>query len=197
MSTEDNDKELETQGPLSGDLGGWGFGDCCISLIVAASNNNAIGKANAMLWHLPEDLKFFKNTTWGMPIIMGRKTFESVGKPLPGRTNIVVTSNKDWTADGTITTTNIEEALKAAQATGAKEIFITGGGEIYKQTMAIANKIYLTRVNTEIDGDAFFPEINESIWEKVFEKKVAADERNKFDMNFERWERKGSLGLKV
>lgn len=183
MSTENNDKELETESPLEGDLGG-------CSLIVAASNNNAIGKANAMLWHLPEDLKYFKNTTWGMPIIMGRKTFESVGKPLPGRTNIVVTSNKDWRADGTIATCNIDDAIKAAQATGAKEIFITGGGEIYKQTMAIANKIYITRVNTEIDGDAFFPVIDETIWEKVFERKVAADEKNKFDMNFERWEPK-------
>ena len=191
MNVENNDKELESQGPPSGDLGGLGLGGRSdISLIVAASNNNAIGKANAMLWHLPEDLKFFKNTTWGMPIIMGRKTFESVGKPLPGRTNIIVTSNKDWRAEGTITTTSIEEACEAARATGAKEIFITGGGEIYKQTMGIANRIYLTRVNTKIDGDAFFPVMDETIWEKVFEKKVQADEKNKFDMSFERWERK-------
>ena len=191
MNVENNDKELESQGPPSGDLGGLGLGGRSdISLIVAASNNNAIGKANAMLWHLPEDLKFFKNTTWGMPIIMGRKTFESVGKPLSGRTNIIVTSNKDWRAEGTITTTSIEEACEAARATGAKEIFITGGGEIYKQTMGIANRIYLTRVNTKIDGDAFFPVMDEAIWEKVFEKKVQADEKNKFDMNFERWERK-------
>ena len=191
MNVENNDKELESQGPPSGELGGLGLGGRSdISLIVAASNNNAIGKANAMLWHLPEDLKFFKNTTWGMPIIMGRKTFESVGKPLPGRTNIVITSNKDWRGEGTITTTNIEEACEAARATGAKEIFITGGGELYKQTMGIANRIDLTRVNTEIDGDAYFPVMDETIWEKVFEKKVQADEKNKFDMNFERWERK-------
>lgn len=191
MNVENNDKELESQGPPSGDLGGLGLGGRSdISLIVAASNNNAIGKANAMLWHLPEDLKFFKNTTWGMPIIMGRKTFESVGKPLPGRTNIILTSNKDWRAEGTITTTSIEEACEAARATGAKEIFITGGGEIYKQTMGIANRIYLTRVNTKIDGDAFFPVMDETIWEKVFEKKVQADKKNKFDMSFERWERK-------
>ena len=183
LNIEKNDKVLETSSSPSGDLGG-------CSLIVAASKNNAIGKANAMLWHLPEDLKFFKNTTWGMPVIMGRKTFESVGKPLPGRTNIVITSNKDWHVAGTITTANIEEALKAAKATNAKEIFITGGGEIYKQTMNIADKIYITRVNTEIDGDAFFPEIDENIWEKVFEKNCAADEKNKFDMRFERWERK-------
>jgi dihydrofolate reductase len=161
-----------------------------LSLIVATSLNNAIGKANAMLWHLPEDFKFFKNTTWGMPIIMGRKTFESIGKPLLGRTNIIITSNANWKAEGTISVTNIDEAIKAAEATNAKEIFITGGGEIYKQTMPIANKIYRTLVHTQIDGDTFFPAIDESIWEKVFEKNVAADEKNTFDMSFQTWQRK-------
>ena len=161
-----------------------------LSLIVATSLNNAIGKANAMLWHLPEDFKFFKNTTWGMPIIMGRKTFESIGKPLPGRTNIIITSNTDWKVEGTIAVANIEDAIKAAEATNAKEIFITGGGEIYKQTMPIANKIYRTLVHTEIDGDTFFPEIDETIWEKTFEKNVAADEKHKYDMSFQTWERK-------
>ena len=161
-----------------------------ISLIVAASENNAIGKANAMLWHLPEDLKFFKNTTWGMPVIMGRKTFEAVGKPLPGRTNIIVTSNRDWSAENTITTTSIEEAIEAAKDTNAKEIFITGGGEIYKQTLPIADKVYLTRVHTTIDGDAFFPEMDVDLWETIFEKHVKADEKNKFDMTFETWKRK-------
>ncbi len=161
-----------------------------ISLIVATSLNNAIGKANAMLWHLPEDFKFFKNTTWGMPIIMGRKTFESIGKPLSGRTNVIITSNRDWQAEGTITVANINEAIKAAETTNAKEIFITGGGEIYKQTMPMADKIYRTLVHTEIDGDTFFPEIDESIWGKVFEKNVAADEKHKYDMSFQTWERK-------
>lgn len=189
MNIENSNKD--TEGKSSSALSG--EDKIFVSLIVAASDNNAIGKANAMLWHLPEDLKFFKNTTWGMPVIMGRKTFESVGKPLPGRTNIIVTTNKDWQADGTIATTNIDDALKVAKDTNAKEIFITGGGEIYKQTMNIADKIYLTRVNTEIDGDAYFPAIDETIWEKVFEKKVVADEKNKFDMSFERWERKGRV----
>jgi dihydrofolate reductase len=161
-----------------------------ISLIVATSLNNAIGKANGMLWHLPEDFNFFKNTTWGMPIIMGRKTFESIGKALPGRTNIIITSNINWQVEGTISVTNIDEAIKVAEASNTKEIFITGGGEIYKQTMLIANKIYRTLVHTNIDGDTFFPEIDESIWEKVFEKNVAADEKNSFDMSFQTWERK-------
>ena len=161
-----------------------------ISLIVAAAENNAIGKSNAMLWHLPEDLKFFKNTTWGMPVIMGRKTFEAVGKPLPGRTNIIVTSNEKWQAENTITTTSIEDAIKVANETNAKEIFITGGGEIYKQALLIADKVYLTRVHTIIDGDAFFPELDANTWEIIFEKHVKANEKNRFDMTFQTWKRK-------
>jgi dihydrofolate reductase len=163
-----------------------------VSLIVATSLNNAIGKANAMLWHLPEDFKFFKNITWGMPIIMGRKTFESIGKPLPGRTNIIITSNTNWQAERTIRATSLEEAIQLAKETNAKEIFITGGGEIYKQSMPIANKIYRTLVHTEIDGDTFFPQIDETVWEKVFEKNVSSDEKNNFEMTFQTWQRKGS-----
>ena len=161
-----------------------------ISLIVAASENNAIGKSNDMPWHLPEDLKFFKNTTWGMPVIMGRKTFEAVGKPLPGRTNIIVTTNPNWSAENTITAASIEEAIKVAKESNAKEIFITGGGEIYRQTLPLADKVYLTRVQTVLDGDAFFPEMDLNIWEICFEKHVKADEKNKFDMTFQTWIRK-------
>ena len=161
-----------------------------LSLIVAASTNNAIGKQNNMLWHLPEDLKFFKNTTWGMPVVMGRKTFEAVGKPLPGRTNIIVTTNQNWSAKNTIATRSIEDAITVANETNAKEIFITGGGEIYKQTLPIADKVYLTRVHTVIDGDAFFPEMDLNTWEVIFEKQVKADEKNKFDMTFQTWIRK-------
>lgn len=164
--------------------------DCIISLIVAAAENNAIGKSNAMLWHLPEDLKFFKNTTWGMPVIMGRKTFEAVGKPLPGRTNIIVTTNPNWKAENTISTISINDAIKVAAETNAKEIFIIGGGEIYKQTLPIADKVYLTRVHTEIDGDAYFPIMDKTVWEVFFEKYVKADEKNKFDMTFQTWIKK-------
>ena len=162
-----------------------------ISLIVAASTNNAIGKNNAMLWHLPTDLKFFKNTTWGMPGVMGRKTFEAMGKALPGRTNIVVTSNKDWKGEGAVTVQDINGSLQAAdELTNAKEVFITGGGEIYKQTMKIAHRIYMTRIHAEIEGDTFFPEIDPAEWELVFTKETKADEKNKYDMSFETWERK-------
>lgn len=164
--------------------------DYIISLIVATSENNAIGKLNAMLWHLPEDLKFFKNTTWGMPVIMGRKTFEAVGKPLPGRTNIIVTTNPNWHVENTISTVSIEDALKVATETNAKEIFITGGAEIYKQTLSIADKVYITRVHTEIDGDAFFPVMDVNKWEVFFEKHVKSDEKNKFDMTFQTWVKK-------
>ncbi len=165
----------------------------CISLIVATSINNAIGKQNAMLWHLPEDFKFFKNTTWGMPVIMGRKTFESIGKPLQGRTNIIITSNKNWQHNDVITVNNIDEAIKTAKATNAKEIFIAGGGEIYKQTIAMANKVYRTLVHTTIEADTFFPILDFHIWKKTFEKNIAANDKNIFDMSFQIWERTISI----
>ncbi len=101
-----------------------------ISLVVAATENNVIGKDNRLLWRLPNDMKFFKNTTWAMPVIMGRKTFESMGKPLAGRTNIVITRQKDWTAEGAIAVQSLEDALQAAADTDAKEAFVIGGGEI-------------------------------------------------------------------
>jgi dihydrofolate reductase len=161
-----------------------------ISLIVAAAKNNAIGKGNKMLWHLPEDFKYFKNTTWGMPIIMGRKTFDSIGKALPGRTNIVVTNNTDWKAKNVQTSGNILQAIELAKAANTNEIFIAGGANIYAQTFELANKIYLTRVDTELDADTFFPEINTANWELSFEKKVAADEKNIYPMSFQIWIRK-------
>ncbi|MEI8052160.1 MAG: dihydrofolate reductase [Bacteroidota bacterium] len=160
-----------------------------ISLIVAASTNNAIGKNNQLLWHLPNDLKFFKNTTWGGVVIMGRKTFESVNKPLPGRLNIVITSNKDWAAENVVTANSLEEALEKATAAHYKEIFIIGGGEIYRQSLAIANRIYLTRVHTQIDGDTFFPELNSGEWKLVSANECKSDEKNAFDHTIEVWEK--------
>lgn len=161
-----------------------------ISLLVAASDNNAIGKDNKLLWYLPEDLKFFKNTSWGMPIIMGRKTFESMGKPLPGRTNIVITTKWDWKAEGAVVVTSIADALKAAEVTDAKEVFITGGGEIYKQTMEMADKIIMTRVHVNLVADTFFPDINPHTWKLLSNKVVKADDKNKYDMSFETWIKK-------
>lgn len=161
-----------------------------ISFVVAASENNVIGKNNQLPWHLPNDLKFFKNTTWGMPVIMGRKTFESFGKMLTGRTNIVITSHKDWKADGVIAVSNLEEAVRAGAETDAKEVFIIGGGEIFKQAISLANKIYITRVHTVVEGDAFFPEINESDWRQVSNLDFNADERHEYAYSFQLWERR-------
>ena len=161
-----------------------------ISLIVAASTNNAIGKDNKLLWHLPNDMKFFKNTTWGMPVIMGRKTYESMDKPLPGRFNYVITRQQGWTATGATVATDITDAIKKAETTNCKELFIIGGGEIFKQSMDIADKIYLTRVHAVLDGDVFFPEIDESKWQLTHNQDLPADAKHAYAYSFQTWERK-------
>ncbi|MBP6430730.1 MAG: dihydrofolate reductase [Ferruginibacter sp.] len=160
-----------------------------ISLVVAAAENNAIGKENQLLWHLPNDLKFFKNTTWGMPVIMGRKTFESVSKILPGRFNIVITTQADWSFEEVIMANSLQEAITKAEDTGCKEAYIIGGGKIYKQSMDIATTIYLTRVHTTIEGDTFFPTIDESLWQLVDNKDFEKDAKHIFDYSFQKWER--------
>lgn len=161
-----------------------------ISLVVAAAENNAIGKNNQLLWHLPNDLKFFKNLTWGGVVIMGRKTFESVNKPLPGRTNIVITQQKDWRAPGVIVACNLSEALDKGQAAGAKEFYVIGGGQIYAEAFSMANKIYLTRVHAHLEGDVFFPVIDFSQWQLIEKNDNKADEKHAYDYTFEIWERK-------
>ena len=161
-----------------------------ISLVVAASTNNAIGKSNQLLWHLPNDLKFFKNTTWGMPVIMGRKTFESMNKPLPGRYNFVITRQTDWTAEGVTVAADINDAMQKAGETNCKEIFIIGGGEIFKETMGMANRIYLTRVNAVLEGDTFFPEMDENKWQLTSNSDFEADEKHAFAYSFQTWEHK-------
>ncbi len=160
-----------------------------ISLVVAASENNAIGKDNQLLWHLPNDLKFFKNITWGFPVIMGRKTYEAVNKPLPGRTNIVVTTNPGWSAETVITVSNLEAAIQKAAETNSKQIFIIGGGEIYKQSMDIADTIYITRVHAELHGDTFFPEIDESKWKLTSNQDFEADQKHTYSYSFQIWEK--------
>lgn len=133
-----------------------------ISLIAAASANNVIGKNNRLPWHLPVDLKFFKNTTWGMPVIMGRKTFESnANKPLTGRINIIITREKNLKAEGVVAVNNWSDALFVAKDADCKEVFVIGGGVIFKEMINKADRIYMTRVHTIIDGDVFFPEIDE------------------------------------
>ena len=160
-----------------------------ISLVVAASENNAIGKNNQLIWHLPNDLKFFKNTTWGFPVIMGRKSFESVNKPLPGRTNIVITTNPDWKAETVIVVNNLKDAIQKAAETNSKQIFIVGGGEIYKQSMDIADSIYITRVHADLEGDTFFPLIDESKWKLTSNQDFEADEKHAYSYSFQIWEK--------
>lgn len=161
-----------------------------ISIIVAVSKNNAIGKNNQLLWHLPNDMKFFKQTTWAMPVVMGRKTFESIGnKALNGRLNIVITKQKGLEVDGIVVVNSIDDAIFVAQQHNYKELFIIGGGEIYKQAIAIANKIYLTNVDTIIDGDTFF-EFDKQHWQLSFEDKKMADEKHIYNYSFETWLRK-------
>ena len=163
-----------------------------ISLVVAASENNAIGKDNRLLWHLPNDLKFFKNTTWGMVVVMGRKTFEAVNKPLPGRVNIVITRQPGWKASGAITAEDLNDALLIAEETHFKEVFIVGGGEIYKQSMAVADKIYITRVHATLEGDTFFPEIKNAEWELVSNEDFQKDEKHQYDYSFQTWIKKSN-----
>ena len=160
------------------------------SLIVAASTNNAIGKKGQLLWNLPNDMKFFKNTTWGTTVVMGRKTYESVDKPLPGRVNIVITKQEGWSAENVVVAKDLSDALEKAKETNCKEIFIIGGGEIYKQSMGIADKIYMTRVHAELLGDTFFPVIDGSVWELKHNLDFAVDDKHKYAYSFQVWERR-------
>lgn len=162
-----------------------------ISIVVAAAENNAIGKNNQLLWHLPRDMKFFKNVTWAMPVIMGRKTFESMGgKALPGRKNIVITRQTEWQADGVMTASNLDDAIKKAESMDVKEVFVIGGGEIYKQAFDSANRIYMTRVHTRLDADIFFPAIDEASWKLLKNTDNSSDEKHKYAYSFQVWERK-------
>jgi len=161
-----------------------------ISIIVAASENNVIGIQNRLPWNLPADLQYFKNTTWAMPIIMGRKTFESMGQPLKGRQNIVITRQKDYSYPGITVVTSIDEAIAEAEKQEVNEIFITGGTEIFLQAFPKVNRIYITRIHAQIEGDAYFPEINKDEWELKRSEPHEADEKNSLPYTFEVWERK-------
>jgi len=152
-----------------------------ISIIVAVAQNNVIGKNNDLLWHIPRDMKHFKETTTGHHIISGRKTFESFGKPLPKRTNIIITRNKNYLQDGCIVVNSLENAINYAK--NDTEIFIIGGGEIYKQALNYADRIYLTKVHHSFDGDTFFPEINPKEWKEIKKSDFDADEKNKYPIS--------------
>ena len=162
------------------------------SLVVAAATNNAIGKCNQLLWNLPNDLKFFKNITWAMPVLMGRKTFESLGnKPLNGRVNIILTSDKKYKKDGVVTVHKISDAEFFAKENDYKELMILGGANVYKQTIDDADKIYITRVHHVFeDADAFFPAIDESKWNLVSNEDHFKDDKHAYDYSFQLWQRK-------
>ena len=154
-----------------------------LTRIAAASENNALGKDNQLLWHLPEDFKRFKTLTSGHYIVMGRKTFESFPKPLPNRTHIIITRQNDYQApDGCIVVSSLEKAMALCPAN--EEAFVIGGGEIYQQAINIVDKIDVTRVHTTIDADTFFPEIDTNIWKLVFEEFHPKDEKHAFDFTF-------------
>jgi dihydrofolate reductase len=162
-----------------------------ISIIVAASENNAIGIHNKLPWHLPEDLKFFKRTTMGKPVLMGRKTFESLGKPLPGRLNIVLSGNKDIVLpEGVLLYDDMDAAIERLQKEDADEGFVIGGGKVFEIAMQSVDRLYITRVHTIIhDADAFFPAIDHTHWKLVHEDKHSTDEKHKYAYTFEQYER--------
>ena len=161
-----------------------------LSHIVAASENNIIGVKNGLPWKLSADFKYFKNKTWAMPVIMGRNTFESMEKDLPGRINIVVTSKTDWHPKNVFSVHNISDAVEKAKESEAKEIFIIGGGKIFKETLDMVDRIYLTRVHATINGDTYYPELPKSDWKLISSDPHSADEKNNYPYTFEVWERK-------
>lgn len=159
-----------------------------ITIVVAMGAKNEIGFENQLLWHLPKDLKHFKDLTSGHPIIMGRKTYESIGKPLPNRTNIVVSRKKDWFEEGILIVGSIKEAVKFAKKID-EEVFIIGGGAIYEQTMDVVDKLEVTLVKADLKADTFFPKIDEKIWKKTSEICHEKDEKNAYDFCFRTFEK--------
>lgn len=158
------------------------------TIVVAMGEKNEIGFENQLLWHLPKDLKHFKDLTSGHPIIMGRKTYESIGKPLPNRTNIVVSRKKDWFEEGILIVGSIKEAVKFAKKID-EEVFIIGGGNIYEQTMDVVDKLEVTLVKADLKADTYFPKIDPKVWKKVGEVCHEMDEKNQYDFCFQTYEK--------
>jgi len=159
-----------------------------ITIIAAIANNNALGKNNQLIWHLPADLIRFKKTTLHHFVIMGRKTFESLNKPLPNRTTIIVTRNKKYKADGCIVVHSLKEALSVSKK--EENVFILGGAKIYEQAIKFADVLDITIVHHTFDADTFFPEIDKTIWKESARQDLKADEKNKYDYSFVTYTRK-------
>lgn len=159
-----------------------------ISLVVAAANNNVIGKDNQLLWRLPNDMRFFKNVTWGMPVVMGRKTFESLKEPLKGRKNIVL-SRQRLVGENVVVVNSLDDAIFLVKQMDVKEMMVIGGGEIYKLAFEKAKRIYLTRVDAEPEGDTYFPVIDPKVWKLVSQQDHEADTQHAYNYSFQVWER--------
>jgi dihydrofolate reductase len=155
-----------------------------ITVIAAIAKNNALGKDNDLIWYLPADLKRFKKVTTGHYILMGRNTFESIGKPLPNRTTIIITRNKNYSKEGCLTAASIEEAIELAKEEA--QLFIIGGAQIYKEIMAkdLADQLDITLVHSEFDADVYFPEIDAKVWKEAVREDFKADEKNVYDYSF-------------
>ena len=153
-----------------------------ISIIAAMGKNNVIGNKNSLPWKLPADMKHFKELTLGKPVIMGRKTFESIGKPLPKRINIIITRDEDYKAEGCVVAHSLDEALKAAG--NAEEVMVIGGAQIYKEFLPKADKMHLTLIDADFEGDAYFPEYNIEEWEEVSYEEHERDKDNQYNYTF-------------
>lgn len=161
------------------------------TIVVACSLNNVIGKDNQLIWHMPADLKFFKATTMGHYLLLGRKTFESMGGALPGRTSIVITSNKDYVVpEGHFVANSIEEGISIAASLNLAQLMILGGALVYEQTIDIADEIMLTEIKAEFDGDAFFPKIDSNKWELTWHEQHEKDQKNAYDYEFKKYLKK-------
>ena len=161
-----------------------------IKILVAFDENRVIGKNNELIWHLPADLKRFKSLTTGHVIVMGRKTYDSIGKPLPNRTTIVISRNPDLQIEGVICTCSMEEAILKAKSLSREEIFIVGGAEIYKLSLAVADQILVTQLHDIFEGDTFFPEIVADQWEVTERERGVTDEKNPYQYSFLTYSRK-------
>ena len=161
-----------------------------VALIVAVAENGTIGYQGQMPWgRMPADLRHFKQLTLGHPVVMGRKTFDSIGKALPGRANLVVTRQLGWAAPGCETAASVLSALARAHELDPETVCVIGGGEIFKEAMPVADKIYLTRVDADLSGDVFFPAINTRDWQLVSSQSFLPDEKHAYAYHFQLWER--------
>jgi dihydrofolate reductase len=164
-----------------------------LAVIVAAAENGVIGRNNTLPWHLPEDLRYFKKVTLGKPIVMGRKTFESIGRALPGRTNIVITRNPGFQAEGVRVVASIDDALRLAQdiasTDGVHELVVIGGAEIYKAAIPRADRLYITEVHAKVEGDAVLPHIEWQYWRETGRERFPAQGPNPYDYSFVVYER--------